>query len=346
MEALIWTGFLLLISFFIGLDLGVFHRKDHSIGLKESLMWTSIWVTLALCFNGVVYYLYQEGIMHAPGTTPGGQGRQAALEFFTGYLIEYSLSIDNIFVMAIIIGHFRVPAPYQHRLLFWGILGAAILRAIMIFAGTALITRFEWLIYIFGAMLIFSAVKMLVTRHETLDTDENIFVKLVGKMMRVTKTFHGHNFFGIENGQRVATPMFVALLLIESSDIMFAIDSIPAVFSVTTDPFIIFTSNIFAILGLRSLYFALAGMMNQFRYLKMSLVYLLAFVGTKMILSHIFHIPNEISLAIIAAILGVGVLASLFDPNAPTEMTSDLPTDAPVVPAEEEDLPPENKDWT
>ncbi len=342
MEALIWSGFLLLITFFIGLDLGVFHRKDHTISLKESLMWTAVWVTLALCFNVGVFYLYEHGIMHAPDSQPGGQGKEAALAFFTGYLIEYSLSIDNIFVMAVIIGHFRVPAQYQHRLLFWGILGAAILRAIMIFAGTALITRFEWLIYLFGAMLIFSAVKMLVTHNESVETDENMFVRYIGKIFRVTKAYHGHNFFASENGQRVVTPMFVALLLIESTDVMFAIDSIPAVFSVTTDPFLVFTSNIFAILGLHSLYFALAGMISHFRYLKMSLVYLLAFVGAKMLLSHAYPIPNEISLGIIAVILGVGVLASYLDPKASTELSSDLPPDPHP---EDVDHALDQKDW-
>jgi len=346
MEVAIWIGFFALITFFIGLDLGVFNRNDHVVTLKESLLWTCVWVTLALCFNGVVYYLYEQGLMHPPGVEGGGLGKKAAIEFFTGYLIEYSLSIDNIFVMAVIIGHFRVPQSYQHRLLFWGILGAAILRAIMIFAGTALITEFKWLIYVFGAMLIFSAVKMLVTRDETLDTDENWFVKLVGRVIRVSKTFHGHHFFAKENGQRVATPMFVALMLIESTDVMFAIDSIPAVFSVTTDPFIVFTSNIFAILGLRSLYFALAGMIDKFHYLKMSLVFLLAFVGAKMLLSGVFHIPNEISLGIIAAILAVGVLASLLDPSKSTDEPSSHAHGKKTPDNDDQDHELDKKEWS
>ena len=238
-------------------------------------------------------------------------GKDAALKFFTGYVIEKSLSLDNIFVIAMIFSYFKVPSMYQHRVLFWGILGALVLRGIMIVVGTALIQNFAWMIYIFGGFLIITAIKMLITRHDNIEPDKNILIRMARKIYPVTKDFEGPKFFSKINNVKAITPLFLVLLVIESTDVLFAIDSIPAIFSVTTDPFIVFTSNVFAILGLRSLYFALAAMIDKFRYLKMSLVFVLAYVGVKMILSHSYPIPTIVSLSIIATILFVGVFASI-----------------------------------
>lgn len=310
----IYGGFLVLVSVLIGLDLCVLHRHSKTISVRSALGWTAFWVALAMIFNAFVYLLYK-GTLLPPSmltmATGPDEAKKAALEFLTGYLVEYSLSIDNIFVIAMIIANFHIPGHYQHRLLFWGILGAAILRGVMIVGGSILLDRFEWLVYVFGALLIVSAAKMLVTQHDNIDVDNNLFVRWTRRLYPVTSKLEGPQFFRFVDGKRHATTMLLALILIETSDVMFAIDSIPAVFAITRDPFIVFTSNIFAILGLRSLYFALAGMMNQFRYLKTSLVFLLVFVGTKMLLAHYFHIPNEVSLAIIGAILAVGVVASV-----------------------------------
>jgi tellurite resistance protein TerC len=238
-------------------------------------------------------------------------GREAALQFFTGYLVEKSLSIDNVFVIAMIFAHFRVPLAEQHRVLFWGIFGAVVLRGMMIFGGIALIERFDWVVYVFGALLIFSAASMLIMRHDNLSPESNIMTRLVRRFYPVTTDFHGGHFFVPVDGVRHATPLFLALVLVETSDVTFAIDSIPAIFAITRDPFIVFTSNVFAILGLRSLYFVLAGLMEKFRYLKMSLVFLLAYIGVKMLLIHHYPIPNFVSLAVICGILSVGILASI-----------------------------------
>lgn len=308
--AAVWVGFLALICAVIALDLGVFHRKAHVVTLPEALGWTAVWVSLALAFNVGVYYLYE--------LNPGGwdmdteqlSGRDAALQFFTGYLVEKSLSVDNIFVIAMIFAHFRVPLAEQHRVLFWGILSALFMRGMMIFGGLALIERFEWITYLLGLALIYSAGKMLVIRHDTVDVANSATIRLLRRFFTVTDQFHGSKFFIRENGILVATPLFVALILVEITDVMFAVDSIPAIFAVTRDPFIVFTSNIFALLGLRSLYFVLAGLMEKFRYLKMSLVFLLAYIGVKMMLVHTFPIPTEVSLMIIGGILSVGILAS------------------------------------
>jgi tellurite resistance protein TerC len=307
----IWGGFLLLIMFVVALDLGVFHRKAHVVTLPEALGWTAVWITLALLFNMGVFYLYELNPAGWDIDTQQLTGRDAALQFFTGYLVEKSLSVDNIFVIAMIFAHFRVPLAEQHRVLFWGIFGAIVLRGVMIFAGVELIERFEWIVYLFGALLIYSAAKMLVIRHDMLNPEKTIIVRLVRRLIPVTAEYHGSRFFVDRDGIRCATPLFVALLLVEASDVMFAIDSIPAIFAITRDPFIVFTSNVFAILGLRSLYFVLAGLMEKFRYLKISLVFLLAFIGVKMILVHHFPIPNEVSLAVIGGILAVGTLASI-----------------------------------
>lgn len=308
---LVWIGFLLLIAVVVTLDLGIFHKKAHVVTLPEALGWTAIWVTLALLFNVAIYYLYEFNPSGWDLDTNQLSGAEAALQYFTGYLVEKSLSVDNIFVIAMVFAHFHVPLAQQHRVLFWGILGAVILRGIMIFGGVVLIERFDWVVYPLGALLIFSAANMLVMRPDNDKLEENAVVRLARRMFPVTTEFHGSRFFVQHNGVRMATPLFLALIFVETSDVMFAIDSIPAIFAITRDPFIVFTSNVFAILGLRSLYFVLAGLMEKFRYLKMSLVFLLAFIGVKMILIHHHPISNLVSLAIIAGILSVGILASM-----------------------------------
>jgi tellurite resistance protein TerC len=312
MTGLVWLGFIGFVVVMVALDLGVFHRRAHVVRVPEALVWTVVWIALALAFNVLVYFLY-EGNWGGWSSALSHQltGRQAALQFFTGYVVEKSLSIDNIFVIAMVFAYFRVPLAQQHRLLIWGVLGAVVLRGVMIAAGAVLIARFEWIVYVFGVLLLASAAKMLVTRHDSLDPDRNVAVRLTRRFYPVTSEYEGSRFFTKVGGQRAATPLFLALILVESSDVMFAIDSIPAIFAITTDPFLIFTSNVFAILGLRSLYFALAGLMDRFRYLKTSLVFVLAYVGVKMLLTHHHPIPNLVSLGIIGGILGVGVLASV-----------------------------------
>ena len=308
---LVWIGFLALITLVVAIDLGVFNRRSHVIALREALAWTSVWVTLALAFNVGVYFLYE--------LNPGGwdmdtaqlTGGEAALQFFTGYLVEKSLSVDNIFVIAMIFAYLKTPPEQQHRVLFWGILGAVVLRAIMIIAGAAALARFSWLAYALGALLIWSAAKMLVIRHDNEPFENNAAIRLARRWLHVTDDYHDRKFFVRVNGTLAATPLFLALILVETSDVLFALDSIPAIFAITNDPFIVFTSNIFAVLGLRSLYFVLAGMMEKFRYLRASLVFLLAFVGVKMLLLHHYKIPTLVSLAVIVGVLAVGVLASI-----------------------------------
>ncbi len=308
----LWVGFVVFVLFLLALDLGVFNRKAHVVSAGEALGWTALWVALALLFNVAIYYLYENhwlGVGLEIGHSLGG--RQAALQFFTGYLIEKSLSLDNIFVIALIFTYFSVPLRHQHRLLFWGVLGALVLRGLMIVAGVALISRFSWMIYVFGGLLLVTAVKMLVARHDNLATENNPLVRLTRRFYPVTDDIESGRFFTRVDGRRAVTPLFLALMVIESTDILFAVDSIPAIFAVTRDPFIIFTSNVFAILGLRSLYFVLAAALERFRYLKMSLAFILAFVGVKMILAHHHPIPTMISLAVIAGILLVGIAASM-----------------------------------
>ncbi len=312
MTVVVWGGFLLLVTLLVALDLGVFHRKAEEIKIADALIWTLVWGCSALIFNLFIYLLYSQNWLGWAGiATEHLTGGKAALQFFTGYLVEKSLSIDNIFVIAMIFSFLRVPLAEQHRVLFWGILGAVVMRGVMIVGGVALIDRYSWLVYIFGVLLILSAIKMMVVRHDTIDPDKNMIIRLIRRYFPVSNQYSGSRFFSVEHGRRVATPLFLALILVESSDVMFAIDSIPAVMAISRDPFLIFTSNIFAILGLRSLYFALAGMMDRFRYIKMSLVFLLAFIGVKMLLSHHHPIPNLVSLAIIGGILAVGLGASL-----------------------------------
>ena len=298
-----WVLFNLFILAMLALDLGVFHRKSHIVSLKESITWTVVWVTLALCFNAGLWYY---------------QGPERGLEFFTGYVIEKSLSVDNVFVFALLFSYFSVGPKYQHKVLFWGILGALIMRAIMIAAGAALITRFSWIIYIFGAFLILTGLKMILKREEEIHPERNPLIRLFRRLMPVTPEYRGDRFFVRENGLLMATPLFVVLLLVEFTDLIFAVDSIPAIFAVTTDPFIVYTSNVFAILGLRSLYFALAGVMDKFHYLKIGLGLVLAFVGVKMLLAHSpWKIDTLLSLGVIVAILATSVIFSLLYPKAP-----------------------------
>ncbi len=307
-----WALFVILILFLLFLDLGVFHRRNKVIEAREAILWTIFWIFLSLLFNVFIFYAYRDNWLGV-GLSEASvkSGGEAAMIFFTGYIIEKSLSLDNIFVIAMIFAYFKVPAMYQHRVLFWGILGALIMRGIMIFSGTALIQKFDWMIYVFGGFLIATAIKMLITRHDNIDLQNSILIRLSKKFLPVTENFEGQRFFSKIDQKWAITPLFLVLLVIEGSDVLFAIDSIPAIFAVTTDPFIVFTSNIFAILGLRSLYFALAALIDKFRYLKMSLVFVLAYVGVKMILSHSYPIPTQISLSIIGTILFVGVAASV-----------------------------------
>lgn len=324
---IIWIGFLVLILLLLALDLGVFHRRARAVSIREALVWTCVWVILSLLFNVLVYYLYDRHWLGV-GLQVGHElsGTEGALQFFTGYLLEKCLSVDNIFVIAMIFAYFSVPLAYQHRVLFWGILGALVMRGIMIAAGTALIRRIEWIVYVFGGLLILTAVKMLITRHDNIAPDKNPLVRLARRFYPVTPGFEGPKFFVRMDGRLAITPLLLVLIVIETTDLLFAVDSIPAILAITHDPFLVFTSNVFAILGLRSLYFALAGMMHKFQYLKMSLVFLLAFVGVKMLISHHYPIPIHVSLAIIGGILLVGILGSLVGARRDTApLASPLP---------------------
>lgn len=300
----IWVGFNVFVLAMLALDLGVFHREAHVVSLKEAAGWSALWVTLALVFNYGVYHF---------------MGRQAGLEFLTGYLIEKALSVDNIFVFVLIFSYFNVPPRYQHRVLFWGILGALVMRGAMIAAGAALIHRFHWVIYVFGAFLVFTGIRMALQKEHDIEPEANPVIRTLRRFMRVTNVYHGQKFFIREevNGRlrRVATPLFVVLLMVETTDLIFAVDSIPAIFAVTTDTFLVYTSNVFAILGLRALYFLLAGVIHKFHYLKLGLSVVLVFVGIKMLLVDVFKIPVGVSLGVIALVLGTSVAASLLFPK-------------------------------
>lgn len=317
---LLWYGAIALVLILIVADL-LLNRGAHAISVSEAAVWVAVWVGLALNFNLVVYYIYEHNILDiAMSSGERVSGAHAALQFLTGYVVEESLSMDNVFLFAVVFMYFGVPAEYQRRVLFYGVLGALIMRGIMIVLGAAMIRHFEWTTYLFGALLIFTAVKLLITQQEQIEPQKNPLVRLARKIYPLTNHFEGEHFFTIQDGRRAMTPLFLVLLVVESTDLLFAVDSIPAVFAVTTDPFLVFTSNAFAVLGLRSLYFVLAGVIDKFRYLKVSLVFVLAFVGVKMLMAHHFPIPILVSLAIIAGILVVGVLASMLgspaDPHA------------------------------
>lgn len=303
-----WIVFNLFVLGLLALDLGVFHRKDHVVGMKEAAIWTMIWISLALVFNAGIYFY---------------AGAEPALQFLTGYLIEKSLSVDNIFVFVVLFSYFNVLPIYQHRVLFWGILGALIMRGILIGVGAFLITQFHWIIYIFGAFLVFTGIRMAVHKEESVEVESNGMVKLLRRAMPITPGYHGHDFFLRQAGRIFATPLFVVLLVVETTDLVFALDSIPAIFAVTTDPFLVYTSNVFAILGLRSLYFLLADVVTKFRFLKVGLSAILVFVGVKMLIAEFYHIPIVISLSVIAGILTISIVASLLLPEeAKTDIES------------------------
>lgn len=298
-EVLMWIGFNVFVLLMLALDLGVFHKKSHSVGMKEALIWSGVWITLAMVFNiGVYHYM----------------GSEAAMQFLTGYVIEKSLSVDNIFVFVLIFSYFAVPAEYQHKVLFWGIIGALIMRAILIAVGAALISEFHWIIYIFGGFLIITGIKMLVQKEMEIHPESNPVVRFFKKFMSVTPSFEGDRFFVKKDAKTWATPLFVVLLIVEFTDLIFAVDSIPAIFAITTDPFIVYTSNVFAILGLRSLYFALASVIDKFHLLKLGLALVLIFVGVKMTIVDFYKIPVVIALAVVASILSVSVILSLLIP--------------------------------
>lgn len=291
-----WVIFNAFVLLMLALDLGVFHKKLHVVSVKEALIWSGIWISLALCFNGFIYYMF---------------GETKALEFLTGYVIEKALSVDNIFVFVLIFSYFHIPAIYQHKVLFWGIIGALIMRVIFIFAGVALLEKFHWTIYIFGGILIFTGIKMLFDTDKKIEPDKNPVIKFFKKIMPTTNELHGDKFFIKQNQKSYATPLFIVLILIEITDLIFAVDSIPAILAVTQDQFVVYTSNVFAILGLRSLYFALANIIDRFKYLAVGLAIILVFVGIKMIIIDFYKIPIHFSLLIIFLILIFSVIFSL-----------------------------------
>lgn len=322
----LWIGFNLFVLAMLALDLGVFHRKSHEVRPREALIWSGVWISLALVFNVLIYFFWDRVVPVNPNGGFGPEGysnQEAALKFLTGYLIEKSLSIDNIFVFLLLFTYFSIPPKYQHRILFWGILGALLMRAGMIFAGVALIKNFHWTIYIFGAILIISGLKMWFSKDNKMEPEKNPVLRLFRKMMPVSDQIHGENFFIRNGAQWVATPLFVVLLLVETTDVLFAVDSIPAIIAITPDPFLVYTSNVFAILGLRSLYFALSGLMDLFHYLHYGLSAVLIFVGGKMILQEwIFpdgKMPTIWSLGIIATILAVSIGMSWIRPHKTPE---------------------------
>jgi tellurite resistance protein TerC len=311
MTWLIWIGFLAVILLLLALDLGVLRKKGQTPTVRSALLMTGFYVALAMAFSVVVWLLYENkwfgfGLGDAPLS-----GHQAALQYVTGYLVEESLSVDNIFVIALIFTYFRVPAANQQRVLYWGILGAIVLRGAMIGLGAALVAKFSWMNYVFGLLLLATALRLLLAGDEEVNPESNFLFRILRRFYPVTPHFDGAKFFTMASGRKAATPLLVTLLVVESTDVLFAVDSIPAIFAITQDPFLVFTSNIFAILGLRSLYFALAGMLDMFKHLKTALVVLLAFIGVKMLLHHHFEISTGVSLAIVAGILASGVVASL-----------------------------------
>jgi tellurite resistance protein TerC len=291
-----WILFNAFVLLMLSVDLGIFHRKNHDISLKESLTWTFVWISLALVFNAIIFYW---------------KGKQQALEFFTGYLVEKALSIDNIFVFIMVFTYFQIPSKYQHKVLFWGILGALIMRVIFIFAGVALLEKFHFTIYIFGALLVYTGYKMFSHSNAKIEPDKNPVIRFFKKIVPVTHELHEGNFFVKQEGKRFATPLFLVLILIETTDLIFAVDSIPAILAITQDQFIVYTSNVFAILGLRSLYFALAGVVHRFWLLSYGLAVVLVFVGIKMLIIDLYKIPIEWSLIFIALIISGSIFLSL-----------------------------------
>ncbi|WP_420126851.1 TerC family protein [Longimicrobium sp.] len=318
----LWVGFNAAVLIMLALDLGVFHRKAHAVSLREASAWTAVWVSLAMLFNAGIWYF---------------AGRQPALEFLTGYLVEKSLAVDNIFVIALIFSYFAVPAAYQHRVLFWGILGALVMRGAFIAAGAYVLHQWHWVIYVFGGILLLTGIKMALRKDEAIDPEHNPVVRLARRWLPLTQRYDGQRFWTVENGRRVATPLFLVLLLVEFTDLVFAIDSIPAIFAITDDAFIVYTSNVMAILGLRSMYFLLAGVVHKFVYLKFGLSLVLVFVGAKMMLIDFIKVPTTVSLAVIATVIGGSIALSLLRPPrggvAPPPLGQDAPDPEPEADA-------------
>jgi tellurite resistance protein TerC len=332
----LWVGFNVFVLAMLAIDLGVFHKQAHEVSLREAATWSGVWVALSLAFNYGIYHF---------------MGAQAGLEFLTGYLIEKALSVDNIFVFVLVFSYFNVPPRYQHRVLFWGILGALVMRGVMIAAGAALIREFHWVIYVFGAFLVITGIRMATQTEHAIEPESNPVIRLVRRFVAVTNVYHGQQFFIREQVKGrlrwVATPLLVVLAMVETTDLIFALDSIPAIFAITTDPFLVYTSNVFAILGLRALYFLLAGVIHRFHYLKLGLSVVLVFVGAKMLLTDVYEISIGLSLGIIGLVLGVSVAASLLFPKAaeahapvvhdPLAPRPPDPVRAPIRPIEDEE---------
>lgn len=304
---IVWTVFIAIVVIVLILDLGVFNRKPNEIKTKEAAIWTSIWVTCAILFSGIIYLSFDNGWIENPTNLTS---TSAVLKYITGYLIELSLSVDNIFIIALIFSSFKIPKKYQHEVLFYGVLGAIVFRAIMIIFGVVLITKFSWMIYVFGVFLIITALKMLFSRDQEKDPQDFIIYKWIRKVYPVTRKVYNDRFLIKKGGIRFATPLFVTLIIIELTDIFFAMDSIPAILAITTDPFIVFSSNILAVMGLRSMFFLVVGMLDKFKYINYSLVVILAFVGIKMLLSHQVDIPEWLSLGVIVVSLAGGIIIS------------------------------------
>ena len=294
-----WVGFNILILVLIAIDLGLLHKKSHVISVKEALIWSAGWIFISLTFNVGIYFWF---------------GYDSALQFLTGYLIEKSLSVDNIFVFAILFSYFKVPPEHQHKVLMWGILGALVMRGALIAIGTALITNFHWIIFVLGAFLVYTGIKMALQKEISVNPEKNPVVNLAKKFIPISDDYDGDKFVTTVNGKKTFTPLLVVLLVVEVTDLMFAVDSIPAIFAITTDAFIVYTSNVFAILGLRALYFALSGVLNMFHYLKYGLGMVLSFVGTKMLISEFYIIPIPLALGAVAAILAISIVASIVVP--------------------------------
>lgn len=318
----VWVLFCGFVLVMLALDLFVVNRTPHVVKTKEALLWTGVCVVLALAFSVLVYFGYRGDWLqvatdyaehHPKGATAHELGLEAATKFVTGWLVEYSLSLDNIFVIAVIFRHFRVESRYQHRVLFWGILGALVLRAVMILTGAALVSRFEWVLYLFGAILVYTGIRLVTQKEEDMDPEHGWVYRSARKLLPLAHGYHGERFVVVQNGRRLFTGLFLVLVVVETTDVVFAVDSIPAILGITTDPFIVFTSNVFAILGLRSMYFALAAMMDKFKYLKYSLAFVLVFVGVKMLVKYFgVHFEPAVTLSIITGALGLGVGVSLW----------------------------------
>jgi len=303
----LWVGFNLFVLFMLALDLGVFHRKSHAVSIREAVIWSVVWIAMSLLFNASIYFFWDQMVPNSHYTNS-----EAALAFFTGYIIEKSLSVDNIFVFVLIFSFFAVPAAYQHRVLFWGIIGALVMRGVLIAVGAALIEEFHWIIYVFGAFLVYTGIRMFSHDNIKVEPEKNPLVKMARRFLPITDGYQGSQFFVKDAGKWMATPLFLVVLFVESTDLLFAVDSIPAIFAVTTDSFIVYTSNVCAILGLRALYFLLANVVEKFHYLSAGLSIILIFVGIKMLIEKFYAIPIGASLGVVFSILTIAIVASLW----------------------------------